>query len=187
MSGIRIISMITLVSYVLISIVSCAGRDMETTDRWDQKPSYSQSVTDDTVLTVSGKVNNEEPAFFTLEQLMALPAREFSSYDPWLDDTSSYTGFELYSFLEAMGIEGTAERIILTASNDYTADIALEDVKKYRYTITYAEDGKVYSEQEDERNKSPLSVAVRHEDYPELEMELLKLDYVWWLAHIEVR
>ncbi len=170
----------------LAALGACAKRASPTYEVWSETPAHDAVPSAATVLEVSGAVNGGEPAYFTLEQLRALPKTEFSSADPWVPGVTRYGGFSLYAFLSALRLAEAARFAVLTASNDYTVTIDLAEIRDRRYAVTYEENGEPYAAFPDDRNKGPLSVAVPHEELEGIDMEVLKLNYVWWLDSIRV-
>ena len=183
----RISLVLPAIFVILSGAVSCSKQKAESPAPWTATPVYQDQAGPDTVLEISGLVKGGKPAFFTLEQFMALPKTEFSGSDPWIPGTTRYGGVGLYPLLRALGLEAGAGRAVLSAVNDYTVSIDLKLVQDRRYLICYEEDGKLYKEYPDERNKGPLSVAVPHEELSNIDLDVLKLDYVWWLKKIEIR
>jgi hypothetical protein len=136
------------------------------------------------VLTVSGSIetkNAGEDATFDMSMLDALPQRKTVIETPWTTGKVAFEGPLASAFLDAVGARGT--KVMVTALNDYTAEIPLEDFRKWPVILATKMDGKPMPV----REKGPIFVI-----YPfDVDSSLYNEQYfgrsVWQVKAIEIR
>ena len=135
------------------------------------------------ILTVSGDITNtnaDGAAEFDLEMLEALPGRETTIETPWYSSAKMFSGPLISALLETVGAgEGG---LIVTALNDYAADIPRGDVEDYPVILATRIDGQRMSV----RDKGPGFVVYPFDVDPDLYNEVIFGRSVWQVASIEV-
>lgn len=135
------------------------------------------------VLTVTGAIENTnagETAVFDMEMLDALAARTTRSTTPWYDGEVTFSGPLGSAILEAVGAKGSA--LTVTAINDYSAEIPVEDFTRYPVILANRLDGALMSV----REKGPLFVIYPFDVAPELVNEVYFTRSVWQVKSINV-
>lgn len=111
--------------------------------------------TGDVILTVSGAITNTNDgteAAFDIAMLDALPQRTTTTATPWYTDPQSFSGVIVKNLLDAVGAQGTT--VTVTAINDYSAEIPIEDFEANPVILASRVDGELLSI----RDKGPLFV-----------------------------
>jgi len=88
------------------------------------------------ILAVSGKIsatNKEGSAIFDRAMLEALGMTSFTTNTPWYKEPVTFEGVPLDKLMSAVGALG--DRIVVIALNDYSAEVPLEDTKKYNVIL----------------------------------------------------
>ncbi|WP_075214221.1 molybdopterin-dependent oxidoreductase [Mongoliimonas terrestris] len=136
------------------------------------------------VLTVKGAIantNSDAGAEFDLAMLTALPGRVTEVETPWTSGKPRFEGPLARAVLEAVGATGTMLKV--TALNDYSADVPVEDLEKHDVILATTMDGKPMSV----RDKGPLFIIYPFDAEPDLFTEVYFNRSVWQIATIEVR
>ncbi|MCZ2720707.1 molybdopterin-dependent oxidoreductase [Marinomonas sp. 15G1-11] len=136
------------------------------------------------VLTVTGNIaltnNGGEKAEFDLPMLESIGLSERATKTPWTDGLSVFSGVLIKDLLNYVGAQGSILKI--TALNDYTANIPIEDVEKYNVILAFRQNGKVLRI----RDKGPLFVVYPFDEFPELNSEVIHNRSVWQVKSIEI-
>lgn len=135
------------------------------------------------VLTVTGAIdetNAPGQAVFDLAMLKALPGRSGEMETPWTEGRTRFDGPLLRSLLEAVGAHGKTLRI--TALNDYSAEVPMEDATDYDTMLAVAMNGEAMSV----RDKGPIFMVYPFDINPELYNEKYFSRSVWQIKAIEV-
>lgn len=136
------------------------------------------------VLTVKGAIthtNSEAGAEFDLAMLAALPGRVSEVETPWTAGKTRFEGPLGRAVLDAVGATGSMLKV--TALNDYSADVPVEDLRAHDVILATTMDGKPMSV----RDKGPLFIIYPFDAEPDLYTELYFNRSVWQIATIEVR
>ena len=138
----------------------------------------------DVVLAVQGEVsqvNTGSAATFDLDMLEGLEQRTIRTKTPWHEGEVEFSGPLLRSVLEAAGAAGATMKV--TALNDYTADVPVEDAETLDVILATRMNGKRMSV----RDKGPLFVIYPFDTHPELYNEKYFSRSVWQIREIEVK
>lgn len=136
------------------------------------------------ILVIDGMINvcNEGSGLrLDREMIEALPAREVRTENPWEDGKVAYQGVlmrDLLTFAKANG--GTA---VVSALNDYRADIPVDDINKYDVILAVRRGGEYLSV----RDKGPLFVVFPFSDVPGLASETRYAQSVWQVNRITLK
>lgn len=133
------------------------------------------------ILTISGALNSNKAATFTLKQLQSLTSHSFTLTHDWTDTPRTYTGPLLSEVLKKAGASGQSLKLV--ALNDYFVDVDMAFVDKYQPILAWQEDGKRMRV----RNKGPLWLMTPLHRYPELSDPAHVSKLIWQLNSIEVR
>lgn len=140
--------------------------------------------TGDVVLTVSGNIDNAGPdgtAKFDLAMLEALEQRTTTTVTPWYDSERTFSGPLASAVLDAVGAHGTVIRV--TAINDYSADIPIEDLTSAPVILATTINGTYMSV----RDKGPLFVIYPFDLDHALYNEAVFGKSVWQVVALEVQ
>lgn len=135
------------------------------------------------ILTVEGHVlnsNGDGKASFDLSMLDALPQRTTVSVTPWYPQEEEFSGVIIRDLLAAAGATGTM--VTVTALNDYSADIPMEDFMANPVILASRVDGNELSV----RDKGPLFVIYPFDLDPDLYNEVFFSRSVWQVKSITV-
>ena len=137
----------------------------------------------ETILTVTGAVsekNTPEGAAFDREMLEKLPGREAAMTTPWIPGKPSFSGPLLREILKAAGAKG--KTLVVTALNDYSAEVPMEDAETLDTILAMKLDGKPMSV----RDKGPLMLVYPFDKDKDLYNETYFNRSVWQIKDIEV-
>jgi hypothetical protein len=140
--------------------------------------------TDKPILTVSGKIsqtNKDASAQFDRAMLEALGVTSFSTTTPWYKEPVTFEGVLLAKLMDAVGASG--DRIIAIALNDYSAEVPMEDVRKFGVLLALKRDGEYMTV----RDKGPLFIIYPFDSNPDLKAQKYYSRSVWQVARIEVK
>src|SRR5712692_5793127 len=102
--------------------------------------------TDKPILTVTGKIkitNKDGTAQFDRAMLEALGQTSFSTGTPWYKEPVKFEGVPLAKLMDAVG--ATGDRIVSIALNDYSAEMPVEDARKFGVILALKRDGEYMS------------------------------------------
>lgn len=136
------------------------------------------------ILTVSGKIavkNAGETARFDMKMIEALPQHSFTTSTPWFAKPVKFTGPLLADLLAAVKASGTT--LSAMAINDYTIDIPMSDVEKYKVIVARLLNDKPMTV----REKGPLFVVFPFDSAPELRNSTYYERSIWQLKALDVR
>jgi hypothetical protein len=136
------------------------------------------------ILTVSGKIsvaNKDGAAQFDRDMLEAIGMVSFQTQTPWYKEPVKFEGVPLAKVMAAVGASG--DRVAAIALNDYSAEIPMEDIKKYNVILALKRDGEYMSV----REKGPIFVVYPFDSDPELKNQKYYSRSVWQVAKLEVR
>ena len=139
---------------------------------------------DKPILTVSGKINvtnRDGTAQFDRAMLEALGEISFSTSTPWYKEPVRFEGVPLARLLDILGASG--DRVIAVALSDYGAEIAMDDIRRFKVILALKRDGKYMTV----RDKGPLFLVFPFDSDPELKAQKYYSRSVWELSRIEVR
>jgi hypothetical protein len=140
--------------------------------------------TDKPILTVTGKIsvtNEDGTAQFDRAMLEALGTASFTTSTPWYKDPVKFEGVPLAKVMDAVG--ATGDRIISVALNDYSAEMPMEDARKFGVILALKRDG-IYMAV---RDKGPIFIVYPFDSNPELKVQKYYSRSVWQVARIEVK
>jgi len=136
------------------------------------------------ILTVSGKIavkNAGETARFDMKMIEALPQHSFTTSTPWFNKPVKFTGPLLADLLAAVKASGTT--LSAVAINDYTIDIPMTDVQKYKVIVARLLNDKPMTV----RERGPLFVVFPFDSAPELRSSTYYERSIWQLKALDVR
>ncbi|MDC0611946.1 molybdopterin-dependent oxidoreductase [Vibrio sp.] len=120
-------------------------------------------------------------AAVTLEQLSQLPQQKFTIELPWVKGQHTFIGVKLTDLLSSLNIKNV-DAVRLTALNDYTSEISIEDITQYQPIITYKMDGGMMTV----RKKGPFWMLYDLSKYPDLTSLKYQSHMVWQLKSIQI-
>lgn len=135
------------------------------------------------VLTISGEIgveNGGTEARFDLAMLEALPQHVLHTETPWHEETMTFSGPALSTLFDS--VEGTGGTSRVVALNDYSADIPLDEVRKYPVILATRINGAPIPV----REKGPLFVIYPFSEAPELYNEMTFSRSVWQVVSVVI-
>lgn len=147
-------------------------------------PSPLSSTTNRVLLTVSGKINKKnhgETFVFDQVALDALNQRELKTSTPWHKGRPTFSGPLFSEVLDHVQAQGT--NVIVTAINDYSSTIPIQDLRKWPIVLATRIDGKVIPI----REKGPIFVIYPFDTFPETKNEVSFFRSVWQVKSLEVQ
>lgn len=117
----------------------------------------------------------------TFEELKRMPPVTYTTHLPWVKGEVEFTGVSLTVLLND-GFGEIPEVVTFRALNDYSIEIAKEDIEKYKPIIAYLKEGKQMAI----RDKGPYWVIYSLSDFPELDKSQYHSQMIWQLAKIQI-
>jgi hypothetical protein len=134
----------------------------------------------ETLLKISGALDDPAPVSFSDTDLAALPSVEFVTGTIWTEGVSTFSGPPLKSVLEAAGA-GRGD-LLLVAANDYKVSLPRDVIEDDYPIIANRIDGKAFGI----RDKGPLWLVFPYDAEPRFQSELIYSYSIWQLTQIEV-
>lgn len=131
----------------------------------------------DAILTLS---RGGETFELSYEDLKALPQHSVTTTTEFTDGPITFTGPLARDVLEQVGLD-EAERVRLTAMNDYFIEVPTRDFAEYDVIMALEADGRRLSR----RGKGPIWLMYPMSDYPELQDPLYNARLIWQLVSVE--
>lgn len=136
------------------------------------------------VLTVSGKIavtNKGDTAEFDRAMLEDLGTESFTTSTPWYPGPTKFEGIPMDKLLDRLGASG--QHLTVVALNDYSSDIPVADVRKYKVLLALKVNGDYISV----RDKGPLFIIYPFDSDPELQHQTYYGRSVWQVSRIVVK
>ncbi len=136
------------------------------------------------ILSVSGNItrtNDRSEALFDRDMLEALGTVSFETTTPWDKQPVRFEGVPLARLLDHLGTSGT--RLTAVALNDYSAELPIEDIRKYEVILALKQNGEYMPV----RGKGPLFIVYNFDADPELKNQKFYSRCVWQVTRLEVR
>jgi hypothetical protein len=135
------------------------------------------------LLTVTGTIDEMHGDAVVLDRALldALPRRSFATSTIWSEGIVTFEGVPISALLERLGVEsGTLH---LTAVNDYSIDIPVEDLLSNDPILADRMNGQEMSL----RDKGPLWLVYPYDEDDRFQTEVIFSRSIWQLDRIEVR
>jgi hypothetical protein len=136
------------------------------------------------ILRITGKItqqNDNGAAVFDGAMLEALGMTSFETMTPWYTDKVKFEGIPMARLLASVGASG--DKLRVTALNDYTSEIPIEDFEKYGVILALKRNGQ-YMPVSD---KGPLFIVYPFDAMPELKSQKFYSRSAWQVARMEVK
>ena len=135
------------------------------------------------ILSVGGKItqtNQAAAAVFDLSMLEALDQTVIETTTPWYNGSVKFEGVPMTRLMEAVGADGTT--LVVSALNDYTSEIPIEDFAKYHPILAIKRNGDYMPV----RDKGPLFIIYPYDSSPELNKQKFYSRSPWQIARMQV-
>lgn len=135
------------------------------------------------LLTVSGNIENtneDGKATFDTASLEKLGMVSFQTTSPWYNGRTTFTGIPLQKLMDFVGAKGTVVKV--TALNDYTTVIPLNDFKKYNVILALKINGKYMQI----RDKGPLFIVYPYDSVSELNNQIYYSRSAWQVSRMDI-
>lgn len=135
------------------------------------------------LLTMSGNIQNtneDGKAVFDIASLEKLGMVSFQTTSPWYDGRPTFTGVPVQKLMDYVGAKGTVVKV--TALNDYTTIIPLNDFKKYNVILAL----KINGEYMRIRDKGPLFIVYPYDSIPELNNQIYYSRSAWQVSKMTI-
>ena len=136
------------------------------------------------ILTISGKIsvtNKDNTAQFDRPMLESLGMVAIETTTPWHEGKVKFEGIPVDKLMKQVG--ATGDRVVVTALNDYTTEIPMEDFAKYKVILAIKRNGEYMPV----RDKGPLFIIYPYDSDPELKSQTYYARSAWQVAKIDVR
>ena len=136
------------------------------------------------ILTITGKIgvtNKDNTAQFDRPMLESLGMVAIETTTPWHEGKVKFEGVPVDKLMKQVG--ATGERVVVTALNDYTTEIPMEDFAKYKVILAIKRNGEYMPV----RDKGPLFIIYPYDSDPELKSQTYYARSAWQVAKIDVR
>lgn len=179
------------------ALTACGGYSANTTTESDE-PIYTR-VSDatlsagdeiptpegDIILTVTGNIgttNVDESIQFDMATLESMGEVEYEVTDPFSEEDVVYRGVLMTDFLSVLQVPEDATTLSLTALNDYSIDIPLEELTERPVILALRADGEYMSI----ADRGPSMVVFPY-NYFEYDTEAFNNYWIWQIADAEVQ
>lgn len=135
------------------------------------------------LLTVSGNIENtneDGKATFDTASLEKLGMVSFQTTSPWYNGRTTFTGIPLQKLMDFVGAKGSVVKV--TALNDYTTVIPLNDFRKYNVILALKINGKHMQI----RDKGPLFIVYPYDSIPELNNQIYYSRSAWQVSRMDI-
>ncbi|MFK3709258.1 MULTISPECIES: molybdopterin-dependent oxidoreductase [Leclercia] len=135
------------------------------------------------LLTLSGNIQNtneDGKAVFDIAGLEKLGMVSFKTTSPWYNGRPTFTGVPVQKLMDYVGAKGTVVKV--TALNDYTTVIPLNDFKKYNVILAFKIDGEYMRI----RDKGPLFIVYPYDSMPELNNQIFYSRSAWQVSKMTI-
>jgi hypothetical protein len=136
------------------------------------------------ILIVAGKItatNKGQRAVFDRPMLDAMMEKEIKTKTPWYTEEARFEGVSFSRLAKEVG--ATGDTLVITALDDYTKEIPLEDLVQHGAILALKRDGQ-YLQISD---KGPLFVVYPYDSDVQLRNEKYYSRSVWQVRRIEIR
>lgn len=136
------------------------------------------------ILTLEGALSNTNGkgvARFDRDMLEDLSWHRTRTDTPWTEGMIDFEGPLGRQVLDLVGAKG--ETLIVTALNDYSAEVPLADFYTYDVILALKMDGRYIRI----RDKGPIFIIYPFADFPALQTEVIHNRSVWQLKSIRVK
>ncbi|MEZ0172554.1 molybdopterin-dependent oxidoreductase [Microvirga sp. TS319] len=140
--------------------------------------------TEKPILTISGKIkvtNKGDTAEFDRPMLEAMGLETFTTTTPWYSEPTKFEGIPIAKILDRLGASG--EHLMVIALNDYSSDIPVADVRKYKVLFALKVNGEYISV----RDKGPIFIIYPFDSDPDLQHQTYYGRSVWQVSKIVVK
>ena len=114
----------------------------------------------------------------TITQLEALPVTEFDTTTIWTEGAQHFRGVRMVDLLDHFGV--TQGQVQLTAANDYSISVPVDDFTDDGAILAYQRNGKHMTL----RTKGPLWLGYPYDSSPEYQSEVIYSNSIWQLDRI---
>ena len=142
--------------------------------------------TGDVVLTLFGDIgvtNSGDTLQLDMPTLEGFGLVKYAVNDPWLEATNTYTGVLMSDLSKVLGASVDATSLRITALDDYSVDISLEDAEKWPILLAT----RINGDYMDVENSGPTRVIFPLDTYPDIDKVETKTLWVWNIKSVEVR
>jgi hypothetical protein len=113
--------------------------------------------------------------------LETLGTESFTTTTPWYNGPVTFEGVRMSRLLDRVGAMGTT--LTVTALNDYTSDIPIEDFRTYPVILAMKRDGAYMPV----RDKGPLFIVYPYDSDPALKHQRYYSRSAWQVARMVVK
>ena len=125
--------------------------------------------------------NKDNTAQFDRPMLESLGMVTVETTTPWHEGKVKFEGVPVDKLMKQVG--ATGDRVVVTALNDYTTEIPMEDFAKYKVILAIKRNGEYMPV----RDKGPLFIIYPYDSDPELKSQTYYARSAWQVAKIDVR
>lgn len=119
---------------------------------------------------------------FSRAELKEMAQTSYRTTTEWTDGSPTFSGPLAREVIETVGV-GEATTAVMTAANDYSIEIPIEEFMKYDVILATSVDGKRLSL----RDKGPIWVMYPRDQHKELQDPMFNGRLIWQMVRIELK
>lgn len=119
---------------------------------------------------------------FSRTELTQMQQTSYQTTTEWTDGAPTFSGPLAREVIAAVGV-GEATMAVLTAANDYSIEVPIEELLKYDVILATSVDGKRLSL----RDKGPIWVMYPRDQHKELQDPAFNGRMIWQMVRIELK
>ncbi len=135
----------------------------------------------DTMLTLTNSITGAE-ILLTEDGVMGLDQVTMSTTNEFVDEMTVFSGPLARDVVALLG-GGAGDAVVLTAVNDYSIEVPVQDFIDYDVVFAHSTDGERLSM----RDKGPIWVVYPMSDNPELRDPTYNARLIWQLVSVEIK
>lgn len=188
-----------LLGVICLNLAACASQEDENKSSSDtSQPIYTVVTegtlqadtpiplpTDAPILTVTGRINNPnegDSIVMDLATLEMVGLVDYTLQDPFEEVETTYRGPLMSDLVALWGVDPEATTLVVSALNDYSAEIPLNDIMKYPVIFALQRDGEYMPI----ATRGPAMLVFPYDDF-EFDSSIYNNYWVWQIKSIEVR
>lgn len=119
---------------------------------------------------------------FSLADLRSMEQRTIRTGNDFVDGIAEFRGPEAFALIDLIGRAG-ADRVRMTAWNDYSVEFGLEEIERYRPVLALSVNGRQLTM----RDRGPVWLMFPVDEHDELQDPSFNNKMIWQLRTIELR
>lgn len=179
----RLFALLILLPSLVAAVPNAVAKSENSAEPVNGAESKLAAPNGEVILEVYGNItvsNVDGEAHFDRQMIEAFPTKTIVTTNHVVSTPTPFRGPLLADVLNKLGAEG--ETIIVTALDDYSAELRRSDIEKYGVILATHESGKRMTIDD----RGPFFVVFPFDDYKEIQQDLYYNMSVWQVSSIEV-